>query len=205
MSLSWPGSAFGPFPSPAGAVCLAVLGCEEPGEAEQAGEKQVPAGGQGEGALGSSEATPGFPNAFIGVCKVALRGGTEQSQGAGSFLPGYKHQTHVRGVKEPVARMLQPSCATFLQGSKRVLRSNEYVLPPGGLMETELELTFSLQVPRPAPWVLPSHRISQQEWFWGSLGWGQPLRRGCLRSDHSTGSCCWPAAPGFQGQWGFGG
>ncbi|XP_010084146.1 PREDICTED: phosphofurin acidic cluster sorting protein 1-like, partial [Pterocles gutturalis] len=32
-------------------------------------------------------------------------------------------------------------------GSKRVLRSNEYVLPPGGLMETELELTFSLQYP----------------------------------------------------------
>nr|XP_025977935.1 phosphofurin acidic cluster sorting protein 1-like isoform X2 [Dromaius novaehollandiae] len=33
------------------------------------------------------------------------------------------------------------------QGSKRVLRSNEYILPPGGLMETELELTFSLQYP----------------------------------------------------------
>ncbi|XP_019404532.1 PREDICTED: phosphofurin acidic cluster sorting protein 2-like isoform X5 [Crocodylus porosus] len=32
-------------------------------------------------------------------------------------------------------------------GSKRVLRSNEYVLPPGGLMETDLELTFSLQYP----------------------------------------------------------
>ncbi|KAI2658174.1 Phosphofurin acidic cluster sorting protein 1 [Labeo rohita] len=31
-------------------------------------------------------------------------------------------------------------------GSKRVLRSNEYILPPSGLMETELELTFSLQV-----------------------------------------------------------
>lgn len=32
------------------------------------------------------------------------------------------------------------------QGSKRTLRSNEYLLPPDGLMETELELTFSLQV-----------------------------------------------------------
>lgn len=31
------------------------------------------------------------------------------------------------------------------QGSKRLLRSNEYVLPPSGLMETDLELTFSLQ------------------------------------------------------------
>lgn len=32
------------------------------------------------------------------------------------------------------------------QGSKRILRSNEYMLPPSGLMETDLELTFSLQV-----------------------------------------------------------
>ncbi|MGH0179690.1 UNVERIFIED_CONTAM: hypothetical protein FKN15_002125 [Acipenser sinensis] len=31
------------------------------------------------------------------------------------------------------------------QGSKRILRSNEYLLPPSGLMETDLELTFSLQ------------------------------------------------------------
>ncbi|NXT18145.1 PACS1 protein, partial [Syrrhaptes paradoxus] len=37
--------------------------------------------------------------------------------------------------------------AVKIQGSKRVLRSNEYVVPPGGLMETELELTFSLQYP----------------------------------------------------------
>uniref|UniRef100_A0A803V9M8 Phosphofurin acidic cluster sorting protein 1 n=1 Tax=Ficedula albicollis TaxID=59894 RepID=A0A803V9M8_FICAL len=32
-------------------------------------------------------------------------------------------------------------------GTEQILRSNEYVLPPGGLMETELELTFSLQYP----------------------------------------------------------
>lgn len=32
------------------------------------------------------------------------------------------------------------------QGCKRTLRSNEYLLPPDGLMETDLELTFSLQV-----------------------------------------------------------
>ncbi|KAK1791327.1 hypothetical protein P4O66_013343 [Electrophorus voltai] len=38
-------------------------------------------------------------------------------------------------------------CYLCLQGSKRVLRSNEYVLPPSGLMETDLELTFSLQYP----------------------------------------------------------
>ncbi|XP_075719656.1 phosphofurin acidic cluster sorting protein 1-like isoform X2 [Rhinoderma darwinii] len=37
--------------------------------------------------------------------------------------------------------------AVKLQGSKRVLRSNEYHLPACGVMETELELTFSLQYP----------------------------------------------------------
>ncbi|XP_060797475.1 phosphofurin acidic cluster sorting protein 2 isoform X2 [Neoarius graeffei] len=36
--------------------------------------------------------------------------------------------------------------AVKIQGSKRILRSNEYMLPPSGLMETDLELTFSLQV-----------------------------------------------------------
>lgn len=34
----------------------------------------------------------------------------------------------------------------FLQGSKRILRSHEIVLPPSGHVETELALTFSLQV-----------------------------------------------------------
>ncbi|XP_026215109.1 phosphofurin acidic cluster sorting protein 1-like isoform X2 [Anabas testudineus] len=37
--------------------------------------------------------------------------------------------------------------AVKIQGSKRTLRSNEYHLPPDGLMETDLELTFSLQYP----------------------------------------------------------
>ncbi|XP_057180911.1 phosphofurin acidic cluster sorting protein 2 isoform X2 [Triplophysa rosa] len=37
--------------------------------------------------------------------------------------------------------------AVKIQGLKRVLRSNEYILPPSGLMETDLELTFSLQYP----------------------------------------------------------
>lgn len=51
--------------------------------------------------------------------------------------------------------MYNCSCVAFIvcawnetfvfQGSKRLLRSNEYVLPPSGLMETDLELTFSLQ------------------------------------------------------------
>ncbi|KAG7214225.1 hypothetical protein INR49_023250 [Caranx melampygus] len=40
--------------------------------------------------------------------------------------------------------------AVKIQGSKRTLRSNEYLLPPDGLMETDLELTFSLQVHSPS-------------------------------------------------------
>uniref|UniRef100_A0A8C4GEJ0 Phosphofurin acidic cluster sorting protein 2 n=1 Tax=Dicentrarchus labrax TaxID=13489 RepID=A0A8C4GEJ0_DICLA len=35
----------------------------------------------------------------------------------------------------------------FLQGSKRILRSHEIVLPPSGSVETDLALTFSLQYP----------------------------------------------------------
>nr|XP_003468133.2 phosphofurin acidic cluster sorting protein 1 [Cavia porcellus] len=37
--------------------------------------------------------------------------------------------------------------AVKLQGSKRILRSNEIILPASGLVETELQLTFSLQYP----------------------------------------------------------
>ncbi|XP_069024285.1 phosphofurin acidic cluster sorting protein 1-like [Embiotoca jacksoni] len=37
--------------------------------------------------------------------------------------------------------------AVKIQGSKRTLRSNEYLVPADGLMETDLELTFSLQYP----------------------------------------------------------
>ncbi|XP_014662896.1 PREDICTED: phosphofurin acidic cluster sorting protein 2-like [Priapulus caudatus] len=34
-----------------------------------------------------------------------------------------------------------------MQSSKRVLRSNEITLPPGGIIDTELDLSFSLQYP----------------------------------------------------------
>ncbi|XP_062244246.1 phosphofurin acidic cluster sorting protein 1-like isoform X2 [Platichthys flesus] len=37
--------------------------------------------------------------------------------------------------------------AVKIQGSRRTLRSNEYLLPPDGIMATDLELTFSLQYP----------------------------------------------------------
>ena len=37
-------------------------------------------------------------------------------------------------------------CLALCQGSKRILRSHEIVLPPSGQVETDLALTFSLQV-----------------------------------------------------------
>lgn len=39
------------------------------------------------------------------------------------------------------------SIAVKMQSSKRTLRSNEFVLPTSGLLDTGLELTFSLQYP----------------------------------------------------------
>ncbi|XP_031358261.1 phosphofurin acidic cluster sorting protein 2-like [Photinus pyralis] len=39
------------------------------------------------------------------------------------------------------------SIAVKMQSSKRTLRSNELLLPPNGLLDTGLELTFSLQYP----------------------------------------------------------
>lgn len=37
--------------------------------------------------------------------------------------------------------------AVKMQNSKRILRSNEIIVPQGGLLDTELDLTFSLQYP----------------------------------------------------------
>ena len=34
-----------------------------------------------------------------------------------------------------------------MQSSKRTLRSNEMAIPPGGMLDTELELQFALQYP----------------------------------------------------------
>ena len=38
-------------------------------------------------------------------------------------------------------------CVFGFQSSKRTLRSNEILLPTSGLLDTELELNFSLQYP----------------------------------------------------------
>lgn len=53
------------------------------------------------------------------------------------------------------------------QGSKRILRSHEIVLPPSGQVETDLALTFSLQVgPPPCHGPLVPQRVP---WPWFAL------------------------------------
>ncbi|XP_040189298.1 phosphofurin acidic cluster sorting protein 2 isoform X2 [Rana temporaria] len=50
-------------------------------------------------------------------------------------------------VKELDKELISVVIAVKMQGSKRILRSHEIVLPPSGLVETDLALTFSLQYP----------------------------------------------------------
>ncbi|XP_041334892.1 phosphofurin acidic cluster sorting protein 2 isoform X7 [Pyrgilauda ruficollis] len=49
-------------------------------------------------------------------------------------------------LKELDKELISGVIAVKMQGSKRILRSHEIVLPPSGHVETELALTFSLQV-----------------------------------------------------------
>ncbi|XP_037999945.1 phosphofurin acidic cluster sorting protein 2 isoform X12 [Motacilla alba alba] len=50
-------------------------------------------------------------------------------------------------LKELDKELISGVIAVKMQGSKRILRSHEIVLPPSGHVETELALTFSLQYP----------------------------------------------------------
>ncbi|KAM6201636.1 phosphofurin acidic cluster sorting protein 2 [Rhynchocyon petersi] len=50
-------------------------------------------------------------------------------------------------LKELEKELISVVIAVKMQGSKRVLRSHEIVLPPNGQVETDLALTFSLQYP----------------------------------------------------------
>ncbi|XP_060938237.1 phosphofurin acidic cluster sorting protein 2 isoform X2 [Limanda limanda] len=50
-------------------------------------------------------------------------------------------------MRELDKEMISVVIAVKIQGSKRILRSHEIVLPPSGSVETDLALTFSLQYP----------------------------------------------------------
>ena len=58
---------------------------------------------------------------------------------------------NARGIKHGHGKYYNSSYNTgniiaLLQSSRRILRSNEIVLPSSGLIDTELDLSFSLQV-----------------------------------------------------------
>lgn len=118
--------------------------------------------GSGPGGSGSTGAT-GLPSGPCGASAASgVSGGLgpvpvpmnlfatwEIDRSAPSCVPRLcslrlKKLTVLRELDKELSSVL---IAVKIQGSKRVLRSNEYVLPPGGLMETDLELTFSLQYP----------------------------------------------------------
>ncbi|XP_042302561.1 phosphofurin acidic cluster sorting protein 2-like isoform X2 [Sceloporus undulatus] len=118
------------------------------------------AGGSGPAGSGAMAAPPA---ALVGPCAAGSSGGGlgpvpvpmnlfatwEIDRSAPSCVPRLcslrlKKLTVLRELDKELSSVL---IAVKIQGSKRVLRSNEYVLPPGGLMETDLELTFSLQYP----------------------------------------------------------
>ncbi|KAG5857847.1 hypothetical protein ANANG_G00023730 [Anguilla anguilla] len=50
-------------------------------------------------------------------------------------------------MRELDKELISVVIAVKIQGSKRILRSHEIVLPPSGVVETDLALTFSLQYP----------------------------------------------------------
>ncbi|XP_073195967.1 phosphofurin acidic cluster sorting protein 2-like isoform X3 [Lepidochelys kempii] len=111
------------------------------------------------GALGAAPGAGGAAGPPAGPCGAAGSGPVpvpmnlfatwEIDRSAPSCVPRLcslrlKKLTVLRELDKELSSVL---IAVKIQGSKRVLRSNEYVLPPGGLMETDLELTFSLQYP----------------------------------------------------------
>ncbi|XP_048217849.1 phosphofurin acidic cluster sorting protein 2 isoform X2 [Perognathus longimembris pacificus] len=55
--------------------------------------------------------------------------------------------TKLAVLRELEKELMSVVIAVKMQGSKRILRSHEIVLPPSGQVETDLALTFSLQYP----------------------------------------------------------
>uniref|UniRef100_A0A672L661 Phosphofurin acidic cluster sorting protein 2-like n=1 Tax=Sinocyclocheilus grahami TaxID=75366 RepID=A0A672L661_SINGR len=98
------------------------------------------AGGSGSGAAGLSPIMPVPMNLFATW---------EIDRSSPSCVPRLCSLTLKKLIvlKELDRELSSVVIAVKIQGSKRILRSNEYMLPPSGLMETDLELTFSLQYP----------------------------------------------------------
>ncbi|XP_026053575.1 phosphofurin acidic cluster sorting protein 2 isoform X2 [Carassius auratus] len=111
-----------------------------PAAAAPGGSAMAGAGGSGSGAAGLGPIMPVPMNLFATW---------EIDRSSPSCVPRLCSLTLKKLIvlKELDRELSSVVIAVKLQGSKRILRSNEYMLPPSGLMETDLELTFSLQYP----------------------------------------------------------
>uniref|UniRef100_A0A8C1S9J2 Si:ch211-126j24.1 n=1 Tax=Cyprinus carpio TaxID=7962 RepID=A0A8C1S9J2_CYPCA len=111
-----------------------------PAAAAPGGSAMAGAGGSGSGAAGLGPIMPVPMNLFATW---------EIDRSSPSCVPRLCSLTLKKLIvlKELDRELSSVVIAVKLQGSKRILRSNEYILPPSGLMETDLELTFSLQYP----------------------------------------------------------
>ncbi|KAK7137370.1 hypothetical protein R3I93_017449 [Phoxinus phoxinus] len=123
------------FLSPGVGVPAPALAPAAPGGSAMAG-----ALGSGSGAAGSAPIMPVPMNLFATW---------EIDRSSPSCVPRLCSLTLKKLIvlKELDRELSSVVIAVKIQGSKRILRSNEYMLPPSGLMETDLELTFSLQYP----------------------------------------------------------
>uniref|UniRef100_A0A8C5N032 Phosphofurin acidic cluster sorting protein 1 n=1 Tax=Leptobrachium leishanense TaxID=445787 RepID=A0A8C5N032_9ANUR len=113
---------------PLGATAIAPLGCPAPG-----GDAPV------------SGPTP----AAGGPVRMNLYATWETDRGSAACVPRLFSLTLRKLImfKDLDKDLSSVVIAVKLQGSKRILRSNEISLPSSGVSETELQLTFSLQYP----------------------------------------------------------
>uniref|UniRef100_A0A2I2ZPV7 Phosphofurin acidic cluster sorting protein 2 n=1 Tax=Gorilla gorilla gorilla TaxID=9595 RepID=A0A2I2ZPV7_GORGO len=86
-------------------------------------------------------------------CHPYLDGGAFREGGAPRLSCALPHRLCSLTLKKLVVfkelekELISVVIAVKMQGSKRILRSHEIVLPPSGQVETDLALTFSLQYP----------------------------------------------------------
>ncbi|XP_056657281.1 phosphofurin acidic cluster sorting protein 1 isoform X2 [Monodelphis domestica] len=107
-------------------------------------------GASGPAAPGPGSAAPGRPpGPAPAPVQMNLYATWEVDRSSASCVPRLFNLTLKKLVmlKEMDKDLNSVVIAVKLQGSKRILRSNEILLPAGGLAETELQLTFSLQYP----------------------------------------------------------
>ncbi|XP_070806814.1 phosphofurin acidic cluster sorting protein 1 isoform X2 [Pituophis catenifer annectens] len=112
------------------------------------GASSAPGGGGGGGGAPPPQAPPGSTAGGRPV-QMNLYATWEVDRSSPSCVPRLFSLTLKKLImlKEMDKDLSSVVIAVKLQGSKRILRSNEIVLPVSGLVETELQLTFSLQYP----------------------------------------------------------